>query len=161
MNLDEIDKTFKQDLIESDKYVDIAINYFLKHGYHIHKPVTKIRPNISVRNEYSDRGDFNVLEKRDQFGCGWVDVKHRSLEKLDIFDDLFVCPKHEFDKNPCWLYFIINKSSTMAMLIHGSTYRQWEVIRTMSCGGPREEGKIKRERSFYTARKDLFKVVEL
>ena len=158
MNLDITDSTFVKDLKDSDKYVDLAIDYFLRLEYRVVKPVTKIRPDVSVRNLYSDRGDFKVIGMDKEYGQGWVDVKHLSYSFPLPYDDIFICTKGELGK---WLYFLIDRDAKQAMYIFGNTFREWKLVSTMACGGPRSETKERRMRSFYTAPKYMFETVKL
>ena len=148
MSLDDVDPTFVQDLLNSDKYVDMAIDYYLRSEYRVSKPVTKIRPNVKVFNQYSDHGDFLVI------GKGWVDVKHR--EHINFppypYGTVFICNVHAFQKHPMWQYFILNKKATHALIIGGDTSRDWNKVTCQSRG---------RDRSFYEAPYEMFKLVDL
>jgi hypothetical protein len=150
MNLDERDPTFVQDLVNSNKYVDMAIDWYLREdkGYRITKPVTKIRRFSGEWKSYSDRGDFQIID------FGYVDVKHR--EHINFppypYKDVYICNVHAFDNHPIWQYFIIAEDCKHALIINGDTSRGWTPVTCESRG---------RQRSFYTAPYKMFKLVEL
>jgi hypothetical protein len=151
MNLDECDPTFVQDLINSDKYVDMAIDWYLREdmGYQITKPITRIRKEAEQWRSFSDTGDFFIK------GKGWVDAKHRLIDFPPYpFPTVFIVSKNEFDNNPCWQYFLINKKCTHALIINASTFENWITVTQWI-------EKRGRYRKLYVAPPKMFKLVEL
>jgi len=54
------DKIFTADLIKSDAYTDLVVQYFLDRGHRAVKQPLKIRPTFEQRFEYADDGDIYI-----------------------------------------------------------------------------------------------------
>jgi len=142
------DEIFLRELAESEKYVDIAVDWYTRHGVKAYKGQMYVRPSYEERFEYSDHGDLFIP------GSGWVDVKHRDVNFPPYpFKDVYTITKHAFERTPCYQYFIINRDCTHAMIVDSKTSDRWKLAYT--------RGKDGSPLTLYSVPEHLFRLVQL
>lgn len=151
-NLDNIDPTFVNDLLESKSSIWTAAQILNNIGLTVTIPPTNIRPNPEQRMDYSDNGDL-VLNLR-------VEVKRRNLHFTSTQDYPFptiivdVCHKYNNPQTKPLFYLIFNQTMTHIAIIHCATTEQYWTTRTINTPvrGPRD-------RDYYECPKEHIKIV--
>jgi hypothetical protein len=127
---DELDPTFKQDLMASDRAVWIVARFLRYRGYSIILPPIRVRPTLEQINAYTDDSDIQA-EKN---GVGrFYDVKHRPKLRFTStkdypFDDVMLDTVRSWThKKPKPIaYFIVNADCTGALVFATEDSDKWD-----------------------------------
>lgn len=139
--LDQSDPTFLEDLEKSKIAVEFAAGYWQAKGYRVEIPVTRARPEPSVRMDYSDNGDLIVYAR--------AEVKRRGFNFKSMADfkypSIIVDVCHSFDnaKPKPFVYMILSNDMTGMIVVQvAATMHLWtKRVRKDTHAG--------RERSYY------------
>lgn len=130
------DKTFKADLLESDKAVWYVANRIRHLGHFVTMPPIKVRDeDKGDRKDFTDPGDIFVHESFEDLEDSFlIEVKRRreemSFTSIDSFKypDIIVDTIHHFDENPIKprYYVICNSEKTGAIVVPvAATVANW------------------------------------
>jgi len=140
-HLDLSDPTFIEDLKRSKFAVEVAGAYWQAKGYRVEIPETRIRPDPSVRMDYSDNGDLIVRAV--------AEVKRRGFNFKSIEDFRYpsiivdVCHKFDDAHPKPFVYMILSSDMTgMIVVPVAATMEYWTKK-------VRKDNHAGRERSFY------------
>lgn len=122
--LDKIDPTFKADLRASMRAVHFVADWLRSLGHDVQVHDLKVRPDPSVRFDYSDNGDLTVDGQR-------VEVKHLSHEFTSVQSFKYLEPivdkVHAYDRaEPKAAYYLLcNASLTGCLRVFSASHSQW------------------------------------
>lgn len=140
-SIDTTDPTFVSDLLNSQNAVWKVAKWLNIQGYNITVRPTAIRPDASQMASYADQGDLEIIQR--------IEVKQRPDLHFTCRDDfpyptVIVDVCHTWDKaivKP-YAYIICNAEVTAALIVLGSTRKQWTQV-------TKYDTKRNRERHFY------------
>ncbi len=141
-DLDRDDPTFLEDLRRSNTSVEIAAKWLAGRGHPvIVRPVIE-RPDPSVRGEYGDDGDLEIIQR--------VEVKQRIGLTFTSKDDfpyptiiVDVCHSYDRARPKPYAYIILNREMSGALIVDvKTTRRDWVKV-------DKFDRHTNRQRSFY------------
>lgn len=118
--------TFVNELVESQKAVDVTAAWLRRLGFSVKVPDLRIRADTTQRYDFQDQGDLFYRER--------LEVKRRSLDFTSADD--YPYPSVIIDECYKWdrahpkpaAYIILNQARTHAAVVKRSTFRQWHKI---------------------------------
>ncbi len=118
------DEEFLKDYETSVDVVGQVVEWLKTKGYNCREIPSDIRPDSSVRMEYMDDGDIEVIQR--------CEVKYRQIDFDSVeafpFPTVFIDEEYKLLRHhPATLYgyVIVNKSRTGMLLIPRSTRKLW------------------------------------
>jgi hypothetical protein len=135
--LDVVDPTFVSDLNRSKEAVWRASRWLSDQGFHVVVAPTIVRPDPSVRDEYGDDGDIQIVQR--------VEIKRRPGIHFTGRDDfpypsIIVDVAHAWDRahpKP-YAYMIFNDDMTHCCIVKGDTSKHWSRTSKFARGRERE-----------------------
>jgi len=152
-DLERDDPTFVDDLHKSHPAVVRVGEWLSAKGYIVQVPTPEARDKIEDRHNFSDGGDIFIDVAN---FVRIIEVKQRrNIDFTGLADypypTIFIDSVSKYDrKNPKpWLYFIVNRGLTTALVIKGTTPNRW--------GKTKKYDKQKsRSEAFYVADTSMF-----
>ncbi len=141
------DEDFLRDFDASAKAVNKFASRMRRRGVCMWLPPTEVRPDSSVRADYSDNGDL-ILQGRVEHKVRTIDFTTRDDYP---FPTVIVDEKRIEDgkaEDPVIAYVIENKAGTHAAVVYGWTKPRWQTM-------TRFDRLRDRERTFYVVSKSL------